>query len=212
MTVSDKEVLTEFIEARIARAGNHLDELRRDVETLQETDRARITLDRNPDKTQVLINLVYRRPHPNRGWGVIIGDFVHCLRSALNNTVYSIGLTNADRFPPPDDWLLGFPIADTKDDWRKTRSAIRTLPENARAIIQSAQPCEGDEEDRSRSVLGIMRLAAASRMRSRRRSLGRLTWSRTMVSSWRRTRSSASVAMSNLVRGRNAHSKARITT
>jgi hypothetical protein len=140
---SDCQVLKEFIQARMDRAREHLDELRRDVQSLQETDRARIVTQLGTDKTQVAINLVYRRPHPNRRWGALVGDFAHCIRSALDNTVYAIALTNADTLPPADDRILCFPIADTNDDWRRVKRSVRSLPSAVRAVIEAAQPCRG---------------------------------------------------------------------
>jgi hypothetical protein len=44
---------------------------------------------------------------------------------------------------PPSDRRLAFPIADTEDDWEREKSRIRSLPDGARTVIESAQPCFG---------------------------------------------------------------------
>ncbi|HEY1167978.1 MAG TPA: hypothetical protein VGE81_03205 [Candidatus Limnocylindrales bacterium] len=149
---NDGSDLREFIQARLDRAGEHIDEFQRDFESLQQTDRMRLVPQMNVDKTQISIHVLYRCPHPNRRWGVIVGDIAHDLRSALDNSVYGIALMHTTGFPLPDNRRLAFPIADTEEDWEREQSRIRTLPENVRALISDAQPCHGG--NRSLSLLG----------------------------------------------------------
>lgn len=137
----DGIVLCEFIDARLARASEHIAELHRDLDNLQATDRARILSSMSEDQTQVHINIGYRKPHPNRRWGVIVGDFAHSARSALDNAVYAIALTRTDRFPLKDNNRLSFPITTDAKKWPEREAEIRTLPEDAQSIIRDAQPC-----------------------------------------------------------------------
>jgi len=140
------ETLLYYIDARLMRADEHLDELRRDVESLAKTNRIGILAELNVDRTEASLYLDFRKPYPFGRWAAIVGDFVHCLRAALDNTVYAIALTKAESFPPPDHHSLAFPIKKPKEDWGKVKWRIRYLPEGAQGIIQSAQPCDGGNE------------------------------------------------------------------
>jgi hypothetical protein len=135
--------LLELIEARLARADEHLEELNRDVASVLENHRAHVRLQLNADKTQALLYVVYGSPHPGGRWGAIIGDFTHCLRSALDNTVYAVAFSCAGGCVPPEHNRLCFPIADTNADWQKVKSRIRTLPSPVQTIIETVQPCYG---------------------------------------------------------------------
>ena len=141
----DGSDLREFIQARLNRADEHIEELKRDFKSLQETDRQRIVPEMSADMTEISIHVLYARPHPNRRWAVIVGDIAHDLRSALDNAVYAIALTHSRTVLPPDNGRLAFPIADTEADWKRDKGRIRTLPEDARTLISDAQPCHGGD-------------------------------------------------------------------
>lgn len=70
---------------------------------------------------------------PNREWGVLIGETVHNLRSALDHTVYA-----AAHKPSRE---TEFPIFKNPESWEKYSGApLYSVPEKARAIIEQAQP------------------------------------------------------------------------
>ncbi len=70
---------------------------------------------------------------PNREWGVLIGEFVHNLRSGLDHAVYAAAAK------PSHD--TEFPIFKKRERWDKYSSApLYSVPEKARAIIEQAQP------------------------------------------------------------------------
>lgn len=70
---------------------------------------------------------------PNREWGVLIGEIVHNLRSALDHTVYAAA-ENPSR-------ETEFPIFKHRESWDKYSSApLYSVPEKARLVIQQAQP------------------------------------------------------------------------
>jgi hypothetical protein len=87
----------------------------------------------NPQRTKYLISVEVGVRFPFPEWGVIVGDVVHCLRSALDQLVYSLS-------DDPDD-RSGFPTATTEKEW-KTRAPrlIWGVPENFVAVIDEAQP------------------------------------------------------------------------
>lgn len=70
---------------------------------------------------------------PNREWGVLIGEIVHNLRSALDHAVYA-----AAAKPSRD---TEFPIFKKPESWEKYSGApLYSIPEKARTIIERAQP------------------------------------------------------------------------
>lgn len=76
---------------------------------------------------------------PNREWGVLIGEIVHNLRSALEQTAYA-----ASSKPSRD---TGFPICKTKEQWDKWSSAmVFGIPKKAVTIIKQAQPYHWGED------------------------------------------------------------------
>ena len=56
----DGSDLREFIQARLNRADEHIEELKRDFESLQETDRQRIVPEMSADMTEISIHVLYR--------------------------------------------------------------------------------------------------------------------------------------------------------
>lgn len=69
---------------------------------------------------------------PNREWGVLVGEVVHNLRSALDHCVYAAAAKPQGTY---------FPTFSKEDDWeRKSCDVLYTVPENVVAIIEQAQP------------------------------------------------------------------------
>lgn len=141
------QTLIDFIQARLDRADEHLQELKTDVRSVWENDRARIVSKFNPERTQRELHIFYRRPDPRLRWATILSDYVHELRAALNNAVYAVALMTAPVLPldAKVGQVLAFPIADEPSDW-KGRGGLRTiqsLPDDVVALITATQPCNG---------------------------------------------------------------------
>ena len=70
---------------------------------------------------------------PNREWGVLVGEVVHNLRSALGQAVYA-----ASDSPSRD---TEFPVCRDPDDWdRRSAKLLKGVPDSAVSIIRNAQP------------------------------------------------------------------------
>lgn len=77
---------------------------------------------------------------PNREWGVLVGEIVHNLRSALDQAAYAAAGAKASRDTK-------FPICRTKEDWDKWAcSMVYGIPKKAVAIIKQAQPYHYGED------------------------------------------------------------------
>lgn len=84
---------------------------------------------------------------PNREWGVLIGEVVHNLRSALEHTIYA-----AAEKPSRD---TQFPIFTKREDWeKKSCGMVYSVPEKALQIIKDAQPYR--EPDPAAHVIAIL--------------------------------------------------------
>lgn len=143
----DGTVLYGYIQARLARADEHFQQLKADIPAIWKDDRARIASKFDEDGTQRGIEIYYRRPDCRLRWSAIFSDYVHCLRSALNNCVFAVAAMQVGARPLDEkvSQALSFPIADTVKDWkdRRVQRSIESLPNDVVAIITAAQPCNG---------------------------------------------------------------------
>lgn len=75
---------------------------------------------------------------PKREWGVLIGEIIHNLRSALDHTIW------ASAKKPTDE--TQFPIFTRRCDWeKKADKMIATVPKNVLALIEKTQPYNSPE-------------------------------------------------------------------
>lgn len=83
---------------------------------------------------------------PKREWGVLIGEVVHNLRSALDHAAYAAS-ANPDRH-------THFPAVLNSDDWPvRADKALRTVPPSVRAYIETIQPFQRPQEIEPRKHL-----------------------------------------------------------
>jgi hypothetical protein len=75
-------------------------------------------------------------PPPLEKWGAMVGDCIHCLRSALDHVAYELVRINR----PTSDYSE-FPICKERDRWRIDRpKKLPDVPARALAQVQRAQP------------------------------------------------------------------------
>lgn len=132
----DEPLATAGIRAKLDRAREHLEELDTYIDTFLDSDPYTMTISHEPDR--VVGHLVYKTPIPI-GWSVVLGEIIHNMRSALDNTVYLLSCVWKQK-------LVGkgtmFPIFDDPNKWiqNKGASTIRKLPDKARAYVEGLQP------------------------------------------------------------------------
>lgn len=75
-------------------------------------------------------------------WSLLMGDFVHNLRSALDHLVYALAIHSSRQDPPPGERMLQFPIARSSDSFLSpsNRARIAPLTPNMKVIIERHQP------------------------------------------------------------------------
>jgi hypothetical protein len=100
----------------------------------------RCVVEPNSQGTKILVKIDQPVTFPGIEWGIIIGDAVHCLRSALDQLV-------AGLCTEPPSRRTRFPICLTKKAWIiDSPGQIWSVPEKYVAAIDGAQPYHrGDE-------------------------------------------------------------------
>ena len=100
----------------------------------------------------VAISLVPRIAPPYLRWGIILGDAVHNLRSALDHLVWELVKVNPHPPPVPDEpkelrhfqWRskrIAFPICDEREKWPEAADRCLFFVDPATsAVLQEAQP------------------------------------------------------------------------
>lgn len=133
------------VEAKLARARKHLETLYDEINAFTGREPHEVVKEVDlEERTLRAIMKVHEEPD-EIGWGVLIGDFTHNLRSALDHLVWQLVLVNGEN-PGRDNQ---FPIVNRgtrywcsrKDGARSVRDAsLRGVAEEHRAVIDAAQP------------------------------------------------------------------------
>ena len=87
----------------------------------------------NSQRTKYLLRFEVLQPIPSVEWGVITGDAIHCLRTALDQPVYELSLD--------PDKNCGFPVCRTRKDWETRAPAMLWgVPKDLIACLDKSQP------------------------------------------------------------------------
>lgn len=128
--------------AKIERAREHFENLKSEADAFLQAEPYRLVPERDDDKVSARVH--FDREPPYDRWGLILGDCVHNLRSALDHAVQEVAAAFTGQDPPPDYGQLQFPILTEADYWtaKSRRYQIDTnhLPSAAIDIIEAAQP------------------------------------------------------------------------
>jgi hypothetical protein len=136
------------IEAKIDRAGEHIDALNGEIRHWAEGNPYSIEAE---PKGQSTHHRIYVRLHevPDvRRWGLLLGDAVHNMRSALDHLVYALAIRVTGQDPPPGFDRLQFVIVDDPSDWKGQMWHLKPLSDEMRALIESVQPYKTTPLDR----------------------------------------------------------------
>jgi hypothetical protein len=88
----------------------------------------------NAQQTRCLVTVEKTPSYPEVEWGIVIGDAVHCLRSALDQVISALCTEPPSRY-------TGFPICSKEKSWViDSPGQLWSLPERYVAVIQAAQP------------------------------------------------------------------------
>jgi hypothetical protein len=93
-------------------------------------------------------------------WGMLIGDCIHNLRSALDNLCFSAARLKCD--PPADPRGVQFPIFDTKVAYNDSAArTLRQLPDTAVHLLEHFQPFQkgAADEIQKHSLMALQHLS-----------------------------------------------------
>jgi hypothetical protein len=92
-------------------------------------------------------------------WGIIVGDVVHCLRSALDQLVYGAATDPTSQ--------CAFPIFNTVKEWEiRSPGVLWSVPESLRALIYAAQPLHLGDEAHSHGLAMLSQLSNLDKHRT----------------------------------------------
>jgi hypothetical protein len=149
-------------------AQEHFGRLRGEVDAFLRPNSYRVMTEENADATEYRFYVEFSEPLPSSRWGLIFGDGVHCLRSALDHCVYTIGVNESGADPPPDERVLAFPITEDSTRWNSAKWHVRSLSGAAQAVIEGLQPHGHPEEFALRDLGGLEEFDNADKHRSDR--------------------------------------------
>lgn len=127
---------------KLQRARHHLEDIHHRVQDFIALDPCKFRIDPHPEPPQYAVRGYVNRPVPAE-IGVVVGDFVHNARSALDLLVYAISSLDA---ASPARGDLQFPITTTPEQFNdqvKKRRRLGGVPEPFVKIIEASQPYEG---------------------------------------------------------------------
>ncbi len=127
---------------KIKRADDHRATLEHQAKAWVESQRYEVIHDHDTQSGDHLIRL--RMKSPPDLWGIVLGEFAHNLRSALDHLVYQLVINN--NITPPDRNRLQFPIFSQQKWFRKHLPDGRGgylvgVADTVRDQIRDLQPC-----------------------------------------------------------------------
>lgn len=143
----DTRAATAGIRAKLSRANEHLELLGREMDAYIDRSPHSYTIDPNGEFVDSF--RVHRfkllEPMPVT-WGVILGEIVHNLHSALDHTVCQLLLDKGISIGPGNTVKRpGFPICEKPSEWKDGAKSIRGVGPGVEAFIKSLQPYESPQ-------------------------------------------------------------------
>ena len=130
---------------RIIRAKEHLDILDSEIRDFLASDFCRIEIHDDPNSSGYIYQPYLLKRIPII-WGIRVGEFVHNLRSALDNIAWSLAITK--------DNQVEFPIfIENKKSYQRKLEKLR---EDVRAEIEALQPYNRPDGEDRRTPLWVL--------------------------------------------------------
>jgi hypothetical protein len=142
--------------SKIWRAGDHLQALDLESRRYVEDYSYGLVIDEEPEGGEKVIRLrSNRRPHndPPDRLGVIVGDVLHDLRSALDHLVWQLAIIGSG----PKERANQFPIFDTPEKFKeKCPRYLHGIAPEHRTRIEAYQPYMGGSEGFALHILATL--------------------------------------------------------
>jgi hypothetical protein len=143
---------------RLAWARRHLDALDKSIDQFIEGKPYHMRAEENPEggHQHYRAILEVRKEPPVRDWGMMAGDVIHGLRSALDNLAYALQVKHSGPPADPKKVLVQFIICDDAKDWSGQCYKIKAMSPDVRAEIERLQPYHRADPTK-RHILSILR-------------------------------------------------------
>ena len=161
MSFADASSPYYLVQAKLTRAGEHLDALEAAIGEFLDSEpfRPRPGADTETEESVIRIQIV--RAPPVVEWGVAIGDVLHNLRSFLDHLVWHLGGN-----PPPNEDTSEFPIFLDRVKYRRQGiERVVGAPPEAQAIIEDLQPFQRGHEAHLDPLWSLYELSNADKHR-----------------------------------------------
>jgi hypothetical protein len=135
------------VDAKLDRADEHVVALTGETGAFMLLHDHVFPVECNADATEYVVRVAFATAPDTQRWGLLLGDYVHCLRSALDHLIYAVAAheTNAD--PPPNERKVMLPLKTTEQGFGDASYRIEDLSDPVRARIESLQPYPGRDND-----------------------------------------------------------------
>jgi hypothetical protein len=155
--------VTSFPSARrkIARAREHMEALDQGIERFLEAEPYEVSRVLHGEG-RIHEYVLTRYTDAPEDFGVIIGDAVHNLRSALDHVAFTLAKAGADSagvtMTLQEETRIQFPICSTADDFKQQlgRGRLKYVESNLQTLIELYQPYRTRASHPERSVLGAL--------------------------------------------------------
>jgi hypothetical protein len=126
------------VRLKLDRAEQHLETLNGETDAFFQRDPYFVSYERKPDGSEHVFR-VHIREAPPLAFGLLIGDSLQNMRSALDHLVWQLAILSGSN---PPYRQTAFPVCETPESFRSkgTRDKVRSLAAEHRARIQGMQP------------------------------------------------------------------------
>lgn len=125
---------------KLHRSHDHSRELREHVSRFTEADGHRLELTSDEAKKVWEVSPRFAIEPDTDTWALIFGDYVHCLRSALDHLVYALAAGQTEPAPPPTARQVAMPLYSSGSAYMSNLYRLRDLNPTIVARIESLQP------------------------------------------------------------------------
>lgn len=101
-----------------------------------------------------------------RECGVIVGEWLYNLRTALDYALYGLAIADSGQVPPPSADKIQFPICMSADQFRRQEYRLADLTEEHRLRLDEVQPYRSPAGPRAHPLFWLNELARLDRHRA----------------------------------------------
>jgi hypothetical protein len=131
------------VRAKLARSQIHAQTIKNEIQSWHDRNPYSLTKQANADFTRYSLILRVNEAPPIERWGLIFGDYLNNLRSALDYLVYAIAAYESSPNPPSYEGKLMFPISTDPADFNDSiskRKVLGDISASMRTEIERLQP------------------------------------------------------------------------